>query len=112
MSALILKLLKFQVLKAKLNNENDPILPNKGEVEFLIGGPPCQGFSLLNSNPEGKKAQFSNSLIATFLSYCDYYRPTYILLENVRNFSTGQILKLTLRSLIMMGYQVITILIS
>ena len=24
-------------------------LPQKGEVDFIIGGPPCQGFSVLNT---------------------------------------------------------------
>lgn len=49
-----------------------------------------------------------NSLIVTFLSYCDFYRPPFIILENVRNFvafKRGIILKLTLRCLLKMGYQ-------
>lgn len=41
-------------------------------------------------------------------SYCDYYRPRYFLLENVRNFVSfkrSMVLKLTLRCLVRMGYQ-------
>ena len=51
---------------------------------------------------------FQNSFFVTFLSFCDYYRPKYIILENVDkcvNFKCGLILKLTIRSLIDMGYQ-------
>lgn len=66
--------------------------------------------------PNKKKADFSffslsllqNSLIASYISYCDYYRPRFFLLENVRNFVSfkrSMVLKLALRCLIRMGYQ-------
>ena len=44
-----------------------------------------------------------------FLSYADFYRPRYFLLENVRNFVSHNksfTFRLTLRSLLDMGYQV------
>ena len=41
---------------------------SQGEVELLCGGPPCQGFSLLNRFPNRAKSKFTNSLIATYLS--------------------------------------------
>ena len=44
----------------------------------------------------------------SFYSYCDYYRPRFFLLENVRNFVSfkrSMVLKLTLRCLVRMGYQ-------
>ena len=28
-----------------------------------------------------------NSLVSTYLSYCDYYRPRFFILENVQNFA-------------------------
>ncbi|NWU09144.1 DNMT1 methyltransferase, partial [Cephalopterus ornatus] len=43
-----------------------------------------------------------------FSFYCDYYRPRFFLLENVRNFVSfkrSMVLKLTLRCLVRMGYQ-------
>ena len=51
---------------------------------------------------------FQNSLIASYLSYCDFYRPKFFLLENVRNFVSfkrSMVLKLALRCLLRMGYQ-------
>jgi hypothetical protein len=45
----------------------------------------------------------------SFLSYCDFYRPRYFLLENVRNFVSHNksfTFRLTLRTLLEMGYQV------
>ncbi len=44
-----------------------------------------------------------------FLSYADFYRPRYFLLENVRNLVVhdgGRTFRLAVRSLLDMGYQV------
>ncbi|CAI9739711.1 DNA (cytosine-5)-methyltransferase 1-like [Octopus vulgaris] len=83
-------------------------LPKKGEVELLCGGPPCQGFSGMNRFNYRDYSKFKNSLIASYLSYCDFYRPRFFVLENVRNFVSfkkSMVLKLTLRCLTQMGYQ-------
>ena len=75
----------------------------------MVGGPPCQGFSLLNIYKEKEYSKFKNSLISTYLSYCDFYRPRFYILENVRNLVAnegGMVLKLILSSLVRMGYQV------
>ena len=75
----------------------------------MVGGPPCQGFSLLNIYKEKEYSKFKNSLISTYLSYCDFYRPRFYILENVRNLVAnegGMVLKLILASLVRMGYQV------
>lgn len=48
-------------------------------------------------------------MILAFLSFADYYRPKFFLLENVRtfiSFNQGQTFRLTLASLLEMGYQV------
>ncbi len=44
----------------------------------------------------------------TYLSYADFYRPRFFLLENVRNFVSHNksfTFRLTLRSLLDLGYQ-------
>ncbi|KAK8779555.1 hypothetical protein V5799_019104, partial [Amblyomma americanum] len=49
-----------------------------------------------------------NSLMCTYLSCCDYYRPQLFLLENVQGFLyclEGKILPLTMKCLLRMGYQ-------
>ncbi|OXU20811.1 hypothetical protein TSAR_006495 [Trichomalopsis sarcophagae] len=83
-------------------------LPQRGEVDLLCGGPPCQGFSGMNRFNSRAYSLFKNSLVVSYLSYCDYYRPRFFIMENVRNFVTfkkSMVLKLTLRCLIRMGYQ-------
>ncbi|KAJ8969760.1 hypothetical protein NQ314_001597, partial [Rhamnusium bicolor] len=73
------------ILRTLLSGKGkDSGLPDKGEVDLLVGGPPCQGFSGMN-------------------------RPKYLIFENVRNFVSFKksiIFKLTLRCLLAMGYQV------
>ncbi|KAG1714242.1 DNA (cytosine-5)-methyltransferase 1 [Nymphon striatum] len=91
----------------KTNSKGQP-LPQKGDVEILCGGPPCQGFSGMNRFNSREYSKFKNSLIVSYLSFCDYYRPRFFLLENVRNFVSfkkGMVLKLALRCLLKMGYQ-------
>ncbi|KAJ9600521.1 hypothetical protein L9F63_026341, partial [Diploptera punctata] len=101
---LLLKL----AMNEELVNDKGQLLPRKGEVELLCGGPPCQGFSGMNRFNSRQYSLFKNSLIVSYLSYCDFYRPRYFILENVRNFVSfkrSMVLKLTLRCLLKMGYQ-------
>ncbi|KAG9296763.1 hypothetical protein G9A89_001396 [Geosiphon pyriformis] len=96
-------------------------MPAPGDVDFIYCGPPCQGFSGVN---RFKKADdIKNSLVATALSYVDFYRPDYFLLENVRGMLmykfggeqdgktkikggiTMGVVKFILRALTAMGYQ-------
>ncbi|KAK7800480.1 hypothetical protein U0070_024260, partial [Myodes glareolus] len=96
------------VMSGKVTNSLGQRLPQKGDVEMLCGGPPCQGFSGMNRFNSRTYSKFKNSLVVSFLSYCDYYRPRFFLLENVRNFVSfkrSMVLKLTLRCLVRMGYQ-------
>lgn len=86
-------------------------MPQKGEVDFIYGGPPCQGFSDMNRFK--KDDDIRNTLVATFLSYVDFYQPDYVLLENVKGLLGHKfgdikmgIVKLIFRSLTCMGYQV------
>nr|CAH7742223.1 unnamed protein product [Callosobruchus chinensis] len=99
-----------ELMRKLLSGQGKEIgLPEKGDVELLVGGPPCQGFSGMNRFNAGAYSLFKNSLVVSFLSYCEYLRPKYVVLENVRNFVSfkrSMVLKLTLRCLIAIGYQV------
>ncbi|CAA7026008.1 unnamed protein product [Microthlaspi erraticum] len=99
-------------LAAKLNEDQKRTLPLPGQVDFINGGPPCQGFSRLNMFDQTSWSKIQREMILAFLSYTDYLRPKYFLLENVRtfvSFNKGQTFKLTLASLLEMGYQVNTL---
>ncbi|XP_012137658.2 DNA methyltransferase 1a isoform X2 [Megachile rotundata] len=97
-----------KVMNGDATNEIGQKLPQKGQVELLCGGPPCQGFSGMNRFNSRQYSLFKNSLVVSYLSYCDYYRPKFFIMENVRNFVSfkkSMVLKLTLRCLVRMGYQ-------
>ncbi|KAH9384447.1 hypothetical protein HPB48_026454 [Haemaphysalis longicornis] len=96
------------VLAGKKTNSAGQILPQKGDVELLCGGPPCQGFSALNRFQSSEPSMAKSALVSTYLSMCDYYRPQLFLLENVPGFVSshgGHMLPLTLLALLRMGYQ-------
>ncbi|KAI8532023.1 hypothetical protein RHMOL_Rhmol11G0180800 [Rhododendron molle] len=96
-------------LAAKLDEKEITNLPRPGQVDFINGGPPCQGFSGMNRFNQSTWSKVQCEMILAFLSFADYFRPKYFLLENVRNivsFNKGQTFRLTLASLLEMGYQV------
>lgn len=95
-------------LEGAETTESGLVIPKRGEVEALAGGPPCQGFSGMNRFNSRQYSRFKNSLVATYLSYCDFYRPRLFLLENVKNFAMfheGIVVQMCVRSLLEMGYQ-------
>lgn len=54
----------------------------QGGLDVLIGGPPCQGFSVAN-NAAGDPSDPRNSLFKEFVRAVDVLRPTTFLMENV-----------------------------
>ncbi|XP_061364298.1 DNA (cytosine-5)-methyltransferase 1-like [Gastrolobium bilobum] len=96
-------------LAGSLDKKEISSLPMPGQVDFINGGPPCQGFSGMNRFNQSSWSKVQCEMILAFLSFADYFRPRYFLLENVRNFvsfNKGQTFRLTLASLLEMGYQV------
>ncbi|KAJ7976049.1 DNA (cytosine-5)-methyltransferase [Quillaja saponaria] len=96
-------------LAASLDEKLINDLPMPGQVDFINGGPPCQGFSGMNRFNQSTWSKVQCEMILAFLSFADYFRPKYFLLENVRNFvsfNKGQTFRLTVASLLEMGYQV------
>src|ERR1035441_4067354 len=53
---------------------------NTGQLDFLVGGPPCQGFS-----PNGKRwlEDNRNKLIARFIAIAEHLQPKCAIIENV-----------------------------
>ena len=77
-------------------------------IPFLISNF-VQGFSGMNRFNKSIWSKVQCEMILAFLSFADYFRPRYFLLENVRNFvsfNKGLTFRLTLASLLEMGYQV------
>lgn len=52
-----------------------------GEIDIIVGGPPCQGFSL-----KGKRLGLNddrNFLFREYIKYVKYFNPKYVVIENV-----------------------------
>lgn len=53
-----------------------------GSVDVVVGGPPCQGFSIAGKRQANDPR---NSLYKAFVNFVDYLRPKAFVLENVPN---------------------------
>jgi DNA (cytosine-5)-methyltransferase 1 len=49
-------------------------------VDIIVGGPPCQGFSIAGKRDEKDPR---NSLFMEYVKYVNYYRPKAFIIENV-----------------------------
>lgn len=86
-------------------------VPRPGDVDFISAGSPCPGFSLLTQD-KTTLAQIKNqSLVASFASFVDFYRPKYGILENVptivqaRRNRSEDVLSQLFCTIVGMGYQ-------
>ena len=52
------------------------------DVDVMIGGPPCQGFSLANIDRSVDDDR--NNLVFVFAEYVEYYQPDVFVMENVK----------------------------
>ncbi|OLS38277.1 DNA (cytosine-5-)-methyltransferase [Alkalihalophilus pseudofirmus] len=61
--------------------------PYKGNVDIIIGGPPCQGFSQKGARKILEDER--NFLFKYYLKVVEYLKPKYFLMENVPNLLTS-----------------------
>lgn len=61
---------------------------SRGDVDVIIGGPPCQGFSSIRPFRSSREDDPRNSLFEEFASYVNFFRPRIFLLENVVGLAT------------------------
>lgn len=75
---------KIKILKDDIRSiTNDQIkkLIKGKNLDVLIGGPPCQGFSTIGKR---EKNDSRNHLILEFLRFVEILKPKYFVMENVR----------------------------
>ncbi|MFC3866312.1 DNA cytosine methyltransferase [Alcaligenes aquatilis] len=60
-----------------------------GELDLLVGGPPCQGFSKNVPRRNRFLEDPKNLLVKSFLDYCETLQPKMILMENVAEMKNG-----------------------
>ena len=54
-----------------------------GNVDVIIGGPPCQGFSSLRPFRSSSSDDDRNDLYMEFSSFVEFFRPKVVVMENV-----------------------------
>lgn len=60
----------------------------RGELDVLVGGPPCQGFSSIRPFRSKNDDDPRNSLFEEYASFVNYFRPKVFVLENVVGLAT------------------------
>ena len=92
------------------NNHN--IKP--GEIDVVMGGPPCQGFSIfgkrrfINTKNYDTSKDFRNNLVSIFLDYAELIKPKWIMIENVPGLPSldkGVYIKNIEKKLVKIGYE-------
>jgi DNA (cytosine-5)-methyltransferase 1 len=82
---------------SKLTDKEIKNLTNGVKPEVIIGGPPCQGFSLANKRRNSIKDDPRNKLFYEFVRFIDIYKPKVFLMENVTgllSMKSGEVIKL------------------
>lgn len=59
------------------------------EIDILVGGPPCQGFSKNVPRKYRYLEDPKNQLVRSFLGYAEHFQPKIILMENVAEMRKG-----------------------
>lgn len=86
------------------------------DVDFLVGGPPCQGFSIFGErrflNTQTREydphKEPRNKLVYVYLDYIKTLRPKWFMMENVPGFASldgGYFLKHLLKEIDKLGYK-------
>ena len=78
-----------------------------GELDVIVGGPPCQGFSI--NAPERFLEDPRNSLFKHYIRFVDEFKPKTLLIENVPgmlSLAGGEIFEQILKELRGHGYNV------
>lgn len=90
-------------------SENDiKELNKKYKADIIIGGPPCQGFSLAGNIGRIEKQDDRNLLFLSYLKFVKIIQPKIFIMENVANLARhnkGQTLQTILKEFQKIGYK-------
>jgi DNA (cytosine-5)-methyltransferase 1 len=71
-------------IKVVLSEYKDQLSKLNGSVDIVVGGPPCQGFSMAGKRFEHDER---NQLFKEYVKFVDLVRPRSLIFENVPGFS-------------------------
>ncbi len=100
-------------LRQAIKGRGGKLIAQAGEVEVISAGSPCQGFSSANHRKGNNRSLLNVSMVASVVSYIDFYRPKYAFLENVLgmakcgvNNKEENVFAQVICALVGMGYQI------
>lgn len=73
--------------------EPDSLGLEQGDVDILIGGPPCQGFSIVGRSKirhlgQERERDVKNRLYRQYIKFLKHFQPKYFVIENVDGMKT------------------------
>jgi DNA (cytosine-5)-methyltransferase 1 len=87
----------------RLTTQERSLAKEVGSVDFLVAGPPCQGFSSLNNHTRGSDPK--NQLYLRVARAARVLEPAHLLIENVISVRTADgVIDRTLEELTSLGY--------
>ena len=110
-----------KVIEAEISDETFPEITEKvdkllhiakvGDVDLIIGGPPCQAFSTagISRDPNRMRNDPRNFLYKQYIRFIAHYKPKMFIFENVRGIRTvqnGSILQSLQEGLRLEGYDI------
>ncbi len=81
-----------------LSKKHIELVKKTKNVDLLVGGPPCQGFSTVGRGKRKSKNEEQkdfvddprNQLFKYFLDFVDYHNPKFVLIENVKGIMSAK----------------------
>lgn len=100
-----------EYLSDAIKGKRNQSIAGPGEVAVIVAGSPCQGFSVANRNYDKDPGLLNVSLVASVVAFVDFYRPKYVIMENVLGMANcgpkrAGIFSQILCALVALGYQV------
>lgn len=71
------------IKKIRRSEIQDLLKLKPGDIDVIIGGPPCQGFSSIRPFRSSTEDDPRNSLFEEYASFVNYFRPPVFVMENV-----------------------------
>jgi DNA (cytosine-5)-methyltransferase 1 len=76
------------IRKARRSEIAERLGVKRGDVDVIIGGPPCQGFSSIRPFRSTNDDDPRNSLFEEYASFVNFFRPRVFVIENVVGLAT------------------------
>lgn len=80
-----LEMKNWDIEKLILEHEED-LIRLRGKVDLIVGGPPCQGFSLAGKR---KSDDLRNKLVHSYIDFVKLVQPKILFFENVHGFTVA-----------------------